>query len=1202
MIIERLLLPCGGVIGNQSRAKQQTDTATLCIGLGGVGVKTLASLKCKIRQQLEPDYPDAPDPEYGGIRLLAMDWDDGAYRAYNGDCSLSDQEYFPIHRENLWALNQEPALKRVIKASPYLDWMDVDGISSLMHQDPQGRQIGRYLIFECATRLTEKIRELCTAALSERHSSKLDIHIFSGISGGTVSGGLWDVCYLIRHMVQSCGWNARIMGYFFLPDVLSQRPGWTTLPEAVQYHNGAGYGALKELDYLMDLQKVNDYFAQRYTEQLAIKTQQSPVDTCFLVSTPDAEEPFATTGLSYAVDSVSEYVMQWLVRSENTDTRTMNEMTLHGDRAAQGIPQRSGANFCYHVLGINSAKIPWNEINTYLSAGFFREFFRRVSAKRVIIPESFIKQFLVDHQLRAEDIYASVNRGLPALHLPEIDPAELASEPCCRKGTLPRHWAQAANQWLTECRRLRQRNGDDLTKTLTDYNYEADHERSLIGKLFHALYQLAADPEYGPVFAAYLLIDRGNDLYTALYQEIAKAENYSQSLQNQITDVEQWVLESNQYLIDSSRLRRKSAYSVFKDAAENWAGYVNQFEQSCKTGEVLETFRGQIKELHSNFFRPLSELLHHLQETFEANMAYLQSERADERNCCTWNIVELSDVQPLLNRVIGALDMQQETSHFLVRLLNDPDVWQKQDQNRITQFICNQMTRLFGSQMQFDLKDFLTMKWPADNQDPVAFRRQLQNHLLSKLDNRMQPLFRSRPGFEMDDNDAVFRKDGFLLPDSILTYEPVFADYRCNSGRYCGVNTYGRPDRITLMTMISGVPMYAYQGITEFKPDYDNLGGTCSGGAIHLYANTGRGTDGTGAKDWFRVLPEPLPWSQVQQPDAAEFEKERQALQLYRDACACGVITQKGWPFEDCGKYVLCISDLPEQTLSLEALMADGQFTMRRYEETKEQYRQLLSLMHQPVDQQNCMTIALPEGGCGQVRDAVRLDYFIKSPTLQALTRQQLEKRKRLENLLEQLDSLLKMDEDYAKNLNLFAYLLFFRYLNCTNAMGYVDYMNTTDIWVASSMETKLVLLNSAMPMFRLPLYQAFVIMRQWFQVVTGLPKSAQLEPYDEIDLRNLYTDLSLRMEECRRKKRMTSDYLVPAILEQIYTASWLDALTRGDLFNTYSLDERKEIVRFYKGLLDRLAVLKNDSISWPVGYSLQQLSEALRDVPQWYI
>ena len=879
----------------------------------------------------------------------------------------------------------------------------------------------------------------------------------------------------------------------------------------------------------------------------------------------------------------------------------MNEFVGQGDRAVQDIPRSSGSNLCYHILGINSVKIPWNEIDTYLSAGFFRNFFQRVSAKRKIIPENFIKQFIAENRLRGEDIYAAVIQELPALHLPEIDPAVLAGEPCCREGTLPAQWAQAANRWLGECRRLRQRNSDRLTESLTDYSFEANHGQSLIGRLFRALYQLAADPEYGPSFAAYLMIDRGNDLYTALYSEILKAENGAQSAQMQIPDAEQWVLESNQYLIDSNVWRRKSAYRVFRDAAENWAGYVNAYEQYLKTKEVMETFRGQIKELHSNFFRPLSELLYNLQETFEANAAYLQSAKGSDRDRCTWNLIELSDVQPLLDQAVNNLDMRRETSHFLTRLLNDPEIWQKHDQNRITQFICHQMVKLFGSRMSYGLKDFMLMKWPGDLLD-----RELQKTFLPEMDKRLIPLFRSHPSFDLNSRDNAVTLGRFLVPKSVPELETAAREFSCHSGRYYGVHEHGRPDRVVLMTIISGVPMHAYQGITEYKLDYEELMECPGGGAIHLYSNTGRGTDGTGTKDWYRYLPEPMPWSKNLEQDAPGFERERQARQLYQDACACGIITRKkSWVTEPDGEqYVLCISNLPEQTLSLDDLLENGSFTLDQYEKIKERYRKILSQMHCPVDNPDCVSVPLTDDGCGRLdlRAAVRLDHFIKSPGLQELARQELGKRKRLETLLEQLDSLQKMDEDSEKNLNLFADLLFFRYLNCTNAMGYVDYLSTTDIWVTSSMGANLVLLNRAMPYARLPLYQAFVMMRDWFNVVTGLPKSAHLEQYDEIDLRNLYTDLSLRMDECRRKRRITSDYLVPAILEQIYTDQWFDELTRGDLFNACSLDEKKDMIRFYWGLQERLHALKNESISWPVGYSLQQLTEALRDVPQWYI
>ena len=1206
MIIERLVLPRGGIIGNQIRDKQQTDTATLCIGIGGTGMATLSNLKCKIRQQLEPDYPDDPNPQYGGIRLLAIDCDDEAYQKYSGEYRLSDDEYFSIRKPNLWDQTQGPVGKGLIKTSAYLNWLDVDGISSPANIEPRGRQIGRYLIFESAAKLVETIRNLCTAALAKRRSKRMDIHIFGGVSGGTASGGLLDICYLTRYVTEACGWDARIMGYFILPDVINSKPELAAFPEVVKYNNAAGYAVLKELDYLMDLRKANDYFEQKYTEQIAVKTQTSPVDVCFLVYSPDVRGKTLTTGFPYAIDSICEYVMQWLVGNEDDDAWTMHQTVRHAAGSVLGIPRFTGSNLCYHVLGMSSWKIPWNEMFTDLSVSFFRNYFRRVSAGRKNIPEDVIQQFMAGYKFRAEDIYAEVIREAPVLHLPEIDPAVLAAEPCCKKGSLPGQWAQAANRWLGECRRLRQHHVGCLTETLTDYSYEANHDRSLIGRLFRALYQLSSDPEYGPGFAANLLMDQGSDLYAALDSEILKAEKGAKTAQMRISRAEQWVIRSNQELIDSNAWRRKSACSVFLEAAEYWANEVNAYEQYVRTKEVLETFREQIKKLHSDFFRPLDELLCDLQETFEANAAYLQSEKNANRDGCTWNIVEFPEVQTLLDQAMDSLNMEQEISRFLTRLLNDPEIWQKHDSNRIAQFVCNQMTKLFYSRMDYDLRAFLLMKWPVGLHDPDGLIGELQKEFIPEIEQRLVPLFQCNPAFDLNNCNNTFTLSRFLLPRNTRELENAARDLSSNGGRHYAVQTHGRNDRIVLMTLISGVPMYAYRGITEYKADYDALMQCDTGIGIHLYANTGRGTDGSGTRDWYRFLPEPMPWSKVTGREPPGFERERQAQRLYQDACACGMITPKNRrrePDELEGRYVLCISQMPEMTLSADDLTDDGAFTLHQYKKMKEQYQQMLYRMHQPFDNPDCISIPLVDDGClREIREAVRLDYFIKAPKLQDLVRQEIGKRKRLENLLERLNSLQKRAVDYEENLDFFSGLLFFRYLNCTNAMGYVDYVSTADIWVTSSAGTCLVLINKTMSYSPFSLYRAFLVMRDWFRVVTGLPKSGYLAQYDEIDLRNLYTDLSLRLAECRRKRRLASDYLVPAILSQIYNSQWIKQLTDGDLPDTYTLEEKKDMIRFYSGLRDRLIEMKNESYSWPVGYSLQQLNEALRDIPQWYI
>ena len=66
---DSLLLNCGGGIINRSqKSKQYRGAAALAIGIGGTGVAALAELKQKVYQQLEPDNPDSPVPEYQHIR------------------------------------------------------------------------------------------------------------------------------------------------------------------------------------------------------------------------------------------------------------------------------------------------------------------------------------------------------------------------------------------------------------------------------------------------------------------------------------------------------------------------------------------------------------------------------------------------------------------------------------------------------------------------------------------------------------------------------------------------------------------------------------------------------------------------------------------------------------------------------------------------------------------------------------------------------------------------------------------------------------------------------------------------------------------------------------------------------------------------------------------------------------------------------
>ena len=73
MQYRQLLLSTGGGIVSASQMDQQSNCATIAIGLGGTGVACLRNLKRHIYSRLQPDDPKAVIPTYSHIKFLAVD-------------------------------------------------------------------------------------------------------------------------------------------------------------------------------------------------------------------------------------------------------------------------------------------------------------------------------------------------------------------------------------------------------------------------------------------------------------------------------------------------------------------------------------------------------------------------------------------------------------------------------------------------------------------------------------------------------------------------------------------------------------------------------------------------------------------------------------------------------------------------------------------------------------------------------------------------------------------------------------------------------------------------------------------------------------------------------------------------------------------------------------------------------------------------
>ena len=213
----------GGIISNKHKA-EQGECVTLAIGLGGTGIHCLRNLKRQVYESVRPDDPDDPNPVYTHIKFLAVDSDRSSM---NDDWTVNQPdeswEFFDISSPGI---PQVPDLFKRIAERPEYQWLNGEipyRVSSDQRKlETDGtRQIGRLLLMMKSDAFVHRISSLILDAKRGLPVGvDINVHIFSGLCGGTGSGIFLDVCYLVQKALGYYRDNhAAVFGYFFLPDV-----------------------------------------------------------------------------------------------------------------------------------------------------------------------------------------------------------------------------------------------------------------------------------------------------------------------------------------------------------------------------------------------------------------------------------------------------------------------------------------------------------------------------------------------------------------------------------------------------------------------------------------------------------------------------------------------------------------------------------------------------------------------------------------------------------------------------------------------------------------------------------------------------------------------------------------------------------------------------------------------------------------------
>ena len=401
-----LFLPFGGGINNKAVLAEHSDNPILFIGLGGFGVECVREIKKEVYTRIKPDSVLNGFPKYERLQFLAIDTDPYSMRGDEMIFDLDDDECIDISIHDIKAVLNNIEL---LKNNSAFDWL-VENYNICDASCGSGgvRQIGRLgLIKNIDTILrviVSKIRRLQNVSQNEN----LKICLFSGLGGGTGSGIILDLCYIIRQILidHNLVHRAIIKGFFYL--------GYGNIcQEQVRKHNMVNvYAFLKELDYCMHFDSNGGEWSQEYGA-VRVKTRRGPVDVAFLID--DNDESRTIVERNQVVNEIVDYVLyDSVIKKENPPMLPVQAVESP-----------------YYAIGCRCLRVPYKEILTYLTAIVFKEYDDVLKNK-----SDGTEQFVQLNSLLYEDIFNELNNDISEVPMYDVDPRELYTQ-LCEFGPVP---------------------------------------------------------------------------------------------------------------------------------------------------------------------------------------------------------------------------------------------------------------------------------------------------------------------------------------------------------------------------------------------------------------------------------------------------------------------------------------------------------------------------------------------------------------------------------------------------------------------------------------------------------------------------------------------------------------------------------------------------------------------------------------------
>ena len=666
----------GGIVSEAQQAEQADDAVHLLIGLGGTGIDCLRTIKTQVYNRIKPDADSGAVPKYDHIRFLGVDTDNQSKVS-----EVKNTMYLDLEEDELFYLQRASiaALKSTVKyVKKCYDWVSDDLETLTFSGSGAGgyRQVGRYLLMSQADVFMQRVYDIIMNMKAGIIGKRLEIHVFSGLCGGTGSGIFLDVCYMLREITKNIvGVHgepiADILGYFFLPDVNISKSDQN-------YLRGNGYAAMQELDYCMNLDNNGGKFTQRVSGGKVIEWGEPPVALCHLISAANSEGIIPPNAYDNSMQVVSEYVLDFLVKNAGV-TMKSHLVNIKAMIAGEEISKDYGYNINYCSIGGACGIVPVKEINTYLASRIYSTF--DVEDKQPTQDE--VDGFAIElwtAPVMQKSVIDRLYTGI--MNIIQRGGASKTLEAYDEKATAVLKMGNVDfKEWYEHQISLKKAILEQNMKMyLTDSN-----KTSFVAETKEILNGYLEDIDMGPTYVCNLLNGaNGHNFINILEGLIMKAQyDYNDEYGYDASKMDA-LIKAEQEFINISGLDRLRVGKLFKTYEIRLADYSNHSYKlelyNCIKDTLIEC-KAKVESMLKNYYNKLNSIYLECKNTFSANLNYLTTANdALTTNDFYEEIISIKDenLQKILNDKIKAIDSATVFKGMIHSWVANEEAWKSE--------------------------------------------------------------------------------------------------------------------------------------------------------------------------------------------------------------------------------------------------------------------------------------------------------------------------------------------------------------------------------------------------------------------------------------------------------------------------------------------------------------------------------------------